>query len=109
MENPTHTPADHHDDAAGHDSAERPERRSRALRLLDRLDAYKRLSETISDEDLATTRRTLEAIAQELGDEGRPGHRGHHGHHGRRHGFGPQHRMPHGHHSGFGDHLHRAC
>ncbi|MBO3662825.1 hypothetical protein [Microbacterium stercoris] len=106
MENPTHTPADH-DAPAGHGSAERPERRSRALRLLDRLDAYKRLSETISDEDLATTRRTLEAIAQELGDEGRHGHRGHH--RGHRHGFGPQHRMPHGHHNGFGDRLHHAC
>ncbi|MEL5991287.1 hypothetical protein ACOKGD_01640 [Microbacterium phosphatis] len=111
MENHTHEDTDTTD----------PRPRGRWLRVLANLDAYKRVTETVSDEDLATTRRTLETIARELGPDGLRGlaggprgHRGHHpghpgaharGGHGHHHGEGHGHRG-HGceHHRGERDH-----
>lgn len=86
MENPTDTTPDQPTEHAEHAD---PRMRGRWLRMLDRLDAYKRVTETISDEDLATTRRTLETLAREFGDERLAGGRGHRRGH---RGFGPGHR-----------------
>ena len=107
MENHTHEDTDTTDPRP--DTAE-PRPRGRWLRVLANLDAYKRVTETVSDEDLATTRRTLETIARELGPDGLRGfggdQRGHRGHH---HGHPGAHaRGDHGH-RGHGDgHGHRG-
>jgi hypothetical protein len=105
-------------------------------RLASRVDdVRRRVAGAVSDEDFATTRRTLEAIARDLGGDdpqalraaargprgfGRHGHghrrnRNHgHGHgfgHGQGHGFGHGHGYGHGHqeHEGHGGHEGRGA
>ena len=85
---------------AGREARDRLEEHVRTLR--------ERVAGAVPADDFATTLRTLEAVARELGwDESQPfprghrgGRRGHGGHGGRRHGFGGWHgaRM----HGGFG-------
>lgn len=81
--------------------------RAARVRLEDQVRALReRVAGAVPAEDFATTLRTLEAVARELGwDESQPlprghrgGRRGHAGHGGRRHGFGGWHgaRMHHG-------------
>ena len=89
---------------AGREARDRLEEQVSALR--------ERVAGAVSAEDFATTLRTLEAVARELGwDESQPLPRGHRGgrrghggwHGGRRHGFGGWHGEGHeGHGGGFG-------